>query len=303
MQPSGLIPWGCMSAAESTDVADDLFGAEPTRALLDTLLADSRLYHTTAAYKELLDFVIRLRNFAPFNAMLLQVQKLGLTYAASAADWWTKFERKPKAGARPLLILWPFGPVALVYDVIDTEGRELPRDVSAFPAEGSVGEIEIAGIRERTSRKDIFWDDLDAGDSKAGSIRRVRRATKENERDTYRMLVNKNHAPPVRFATLAHELAHLFLGHLGLDKALHVPDRGSVTYEQAELEAESVAFIVCKRHGVTSKSETYLARFVNENTTIGDLDIYQVMRAAGQIETLLGLGARAAFVHPQRSAR
>ena len=71
--------------------------------------------------------MVRLRNFAPFNAMLLQVQKPGLTYAASAADWRTTFKRKPKEGARPLLILWPFGPVALVYDVIDTEGKELPR--------------------------------------------------------------------------------------------------------------------------------------------------------------------------------
>jgi hypothetical protein len=28
-------------------------------------------------------------------------------------------------GARPLLILWPFGPVALVYDVMDTAGKDL----------------------------------------------------------------------------------------------------------------------------------------------------------------------------------
>jgi hypothetical protein len=93
-------------------------------------LPNSRLYQTTADYKALLDFVVRLRNFAPFNAMLLQVQKPGLTHAASAADWWGKFGRKPKDGARPLLILWPFGPVALVYDVMDTEGKELPQDVS-----------------------------------------------------------------------------------------------------------------------------------------------------------------------------
>jgi hypothetical protein len=56
--------------------------------------------------------------------------------------------------------------------------------------------------------------------------------------------------------------------------------------QQRELETESVSFLVCKRNGVTSKSETYLANFVNQNTTVGNLDIYQVMRAAGQIETL-----------------
>lgn len=278
---------------------EDQSDTEPTRALLDTLLTNSRLYRTSAAYKELLDFVVRLRNFAPFNAMLLQVQKPGLTYAASAADWWTRFGRKPKEGARPLLIMWPFGPVALVYDVMDTEGKELPQDVASFFAHGAIGEIEIGAFRQRTTQKSIFWDDLDAGDGKAGSIRCVQRATQPKQSNIYRMLVNKSHAPAVRFATLAHELAHLFLGHLGPDKALGVPLRQRPDHRWRELEAESVAFIVCARNGVISKSETYLRDFVDQNTTVGDLDIYQVMRAAGHIETLLGLGSQGTFVRPR----
>lgn len=108
------------------------------RSLLDQLLTDSRLYTQSSDYKELLDFMVRLRNFAPFNAMLLQVQKPGLRYAASANDWWTRFRRKPKEDARPLLILWPFGPVALVYDVQDTEGKDLPEDVDSFFARGGL---------------------------------------------------------------------------------------------------------------------------------------------------------------------
>jgi IrrE N-terminal-like domain len=130
---------------------------------------------------------------------------------------------------------------------------------------------------------------------KAGSIRCVKRARKTGERNTYRIFVNKNHAPAVRFATLAHELAHLFLGHLGLDEALHIPARSVPEHRQRELEAESAAFIVCKRNGVLSKSQTYLKSFVDDNATADNLDIYRIMWAAGQIETLLGLGARTAF--------
>src|SRR3974377_1660074 len=137
-------------AQPCSDEQYDLFEVEATRSLLDTLLTNSRLYHSTADYKALLDFVVRLRNFAPFNAMLLQVQKPGLAYAASAVDWWTRFGRKPKEGARPLLILWPFAPVALVYDVQDTEGRDLPKDVSAFVARGAIGDAEMARFRELT---------------------------------------------------------------------------------------------------------------------------------------------------------
>ncbi len=79
---------------------------EVARSLLDQLFADSRLYTQSKDYMQLLDFVARLRNVAPFNALLLQVQKPGLSYAASARDWRERFGRSPKVGARPLLILW-----------------------------------------------------------------------------------------------------------------------------------------------------------------------------------------------------
>ncbi len=62
----------------------DLFDPDVVRSLLDQLLADARLYTLGKDYKELLDFVVRLRNVAPFNAMLLQVQKPGLRFVASA---------------------------------------------------------------------------------------------------------------------------------------------------------------------------------------------------------------------------
>jgi hypothetical protein len=58
-----------------SNVQEDLFEVEATRGLLDSLLTQSRLYHTSTDYMELLDFVVRPRNFAPFNAMLLQMQK------------------------------------------------------------------------------------------------------------------------------------------------------------------------------------------------------------------------------------
>ena len=72
--------------------------------MLDQLLEDSRLYRKGSDYKNLLDFVVRLRNFAPFNALLLQIQKLGLNHAASARDWRETFGRTINDGARPLLI-------------------------------------------------------------------------------------------------------------------------------------------------------------------------------------------------------
>lgn len=179
----------------------DLFEIEAARSLLDQLLADARLYTQSKDYKELLDFVVRLRNFAPFNAMLLQVQKPGLTYAASAGDWRERFGRTPKEGARPLLILWPFGPVALVYDVMDTEGKPLPQDVASFFATSTVDKAKLASFAPLIGKKNIEWLWVDAGDRKAGSIRVVARAANDEETTHYRMHVNRNHAPAVQFAT------------------------------------------------------------------------------------------------------
>jgi hypothetical protein len=262
---------------------------ERARSLLDQLLTDSRLYTQSKDYKELLDFVVRLRNFAPFNAMLLHIQKPGLSYAASASDWRERFERCPKDGARPLLILWPFGPVAFVYDVLDTEGKELPQDVACFFAHGPVGQKHIGSFLGLMSKKHIECGRVDAGDANAGSIRVVKRAADAKEITLYRMMINGNQAPAVQFATIVHELGHLFLGHLGPDKALGIPERASTDHAQMELEAESVAYLVCKRNGVVSKSETYLAKYVKESTKVDHIDVYRVMRAAGQSEALLGL--------------
>lgn len=261
------------------------------RSLLDKLLTDSRLYTQTKDYKELLDFVVRLRNFAPFNAMLLQVQKPGLMYAASAVDWNERFERRPKAGARPLLILWPFGPVALVYDAEDTEGKPLPKDVSSFFAQGPIDQDRIGSFCQRMGSKFINSQMIDAGNGSAGSIRLMHRSADLKAAIVYEMLINRN-VPVTQFVTIAHELGHLFLGHLGLDPTLKIPERPPMDFTQRELEAESVAYLVCARNGVSSESEKYLATYVQDHTTIANLDVYQVLRAAGQIETLLGIGAQ-----------
>lgn len=267
-----------------------------TRALLDRLFAESKLYKTGADYKALLDFVVRLRNFAPFNAMLLQVQKPGIRYAASELDWQARFRRWPKVEARPLLILWPFGPVALVYDVQDTEGDPLPEDVCCFPAKGRIDARRVQGFKGLLARQRIDCEWVDAGDSRAGSIRKVARPENPDGWSKYEVRINRNHEPPAQFATLAHELAHLFLGHLGPDRKLNVPMRSQPEHRQREIEAESVAYIVCHRNDVQPKSQTYLAGFVSASTTPDDLDVYQVMRAAGQVESALQMQLTTKFV-------
>ncbi len=275
--------------------------AEAVPSLLDDLFAQSRPYTKSKDYGELLDFVVRLRNFAPFNAMLLQIQKPGLSYAASERDWRVRFGRELKEGARPLLILWPFGPVALVYDVMDTDGDELPEDVASFVARGQINEQQMESFSFLLARKNIDWHWIDAGDRKAGSVSVVYRALHGKETSRYRLEINRNHTPAVQFTTLAHELGHLYLGHLGPDSRLKIPERPRPELALREVEAESVAYIVCKRNGVEPKSQTYLSGFINKRTTFEGIAVYQIMRAAGRIEALLELATATKFDGPSRN--
>lgn len=91
------------------------------------------------------------------------------------------------------------------------------------------------------------------------------------------------------FVTLAHELGHLFLGHLGGDKKLGIQDRFEIKHRMREIEAETVAYIFCNRNGVECRSQKYLNSYAESGETTENLDIYAITRAAGHIERLLDL--------------
>jgi hypothetical protein len=171
----------------------------------------------------------------------------------------------------------------------------LPEDVSTFFTRGSIDDEKLTSFIPLLKKKNITWVALDAGDTKAGSIRLVYRATNKEEASRYEMRVNKNHSPAIQFVTLTHELAHLFLGHLGPNRKLNVPERQPLNLMQREIEAESVAFLVCNRNGIQPKSQTYLAGYIDQSIHVDQIDIYQVMRAAGQVESLLGLSGHTKF--------
>ena len=259
------------------------------RAILEELLQRARLYETSEEFAELMAFVIRLRNMAPFNAMVLQIQKPGLRYAATEQDWLERFGRWPKEKARPLLILWPFCPVVPVYDVIDTEGRDLPEDAFTYYAKGNIDNARMSEFRAQLAKKEIHCVDYDQGDTDAGYIVRETHSKDKNVYSKYVVGMNRNHDAPTAFVTLAHELGHLFLGHLGADKKLGIEDRSRKKTRIEEIEAESVAYLVSRRNGVTCNSPRYLHAYVTSRDSTDTLDVYAIMLAAGHVEKLLDL--------------
>ena len=134
--------WGVMQQM-------DLLETETARALLDQLLADSRLYRTGKDYRALLDFVIRLRNFCAVQCNASAGAKPGLDVRSIASGLAGAVQPHSEGRTRPLLILWPFGPVALVYDVADTLGDPCLTVFRAFAAHGAVDSATLAGYASK----------------------------------------------------------------------------------------------------------------------------------------------------------
>jgi hypothetical protein len=97
------------SASKPTEIKE-------TQKALDQLFTLTKQYQSSVAYQELLSFIGRFRFYSPYNAMLVHVQMSGATFVASASRWLTKYSRRTKTGARPIVILQPKGPVMFVFD-------------------------------------------------------------------------------------------------------------------------------------------------------------------------------------------
>lgn len=259
---------------------------EKTRSLIDSLIADTKLYATSKAVKDLFNFTARMRHIAPFNAMLLNAQKPGLSYAATVRDWAERFGRYPKARARPLIVLRNFGPVDFVYDVLDTEGRPLPEAAFSFPTTGDIPRAWFRSAEEHLEKAAIKLIWADEGDRRAGCVWQEKDHNDKTRLNDVSLVVNANHPPATQFVTLVHELAHLYLGHLGIDRKRGVDDRRWADLALREVEAESVAYVIAKRSGISPRSESYLSRYK------GAFDTFQpqvVLQAANAIERLLRL--------------
>jgi hypothetical protein len=83
---------------------------------LDRLFNDIGTYRKSKELKELFEFIKKFSHIAPYNALLIHIQKPGSIYVATTVEWKRKFNRTVNADARPLVILRPFGPVSFVFE-------------------------------------------------------------------------------------------------------------------------------------------------------------------------------------------
>ena len=279
---------------------------------LDELLQEVRLYRNPDDFRKVLRFIKQFPRMAPFNALLVYQQKPGCYYFASAREWKERFSRTVKPSATPLVILRPFGPVGFVFDVADTEGDPVPESlVDPFRTAGTLDEHVLSDLITRLTRYGVYCDGGDYGPACAGRIM----PSKRSNRPGVDLVYNRNQPPEQQFATIIHELGHLFCGHLGGSReTVGLPGRGSSGQEiwrnrmlksrqVREFEAESVAWLVCGRMGIENPSADYLASYSNQGEDIPSISLETVLKATGIAEGMVSGDIPFSFTREERQER
>jgi hypothetical protein len=253
------------------------------QSTLDELFRRSALYRDSDQFREAVEFTARFRHYAPYNNMLVKVQKPSCVFYATARDWKTRFDRDVKEDARPLLILAPMHPVLLVYDLDDTEGKELPEEIRHFAhAEGDWNPQVLTYTLQNAERDCILVQLRELGSQYGGfATTRLR-----DSRYKMRIVIHSGLDARSCYAVLCHELAHVYLGHLGSDHDNWWPYRMNLTHDTVEIEAEAVAFIVCTRAGLTTSSDAYVALHLKEGGVPISVSLELIVKVAGKLEEM-----------------
>jgi hypothetical protein len=277
----------CQSILEDGSVDAALRGEdapdEEALSTIDALLHQSQVYRASESFQEMIDFMGRFRNYAPYNNMLVRLQNPACGFYATAYDWRHRFERALKEDARPMIILAPMHPVMLVYDVDQTEGKELPKELREFSRfEGKWNPDWMKRMLENANRHGIRVQFKTLSSTNSGFATLSRDVGKWK----MRIVVHGKLDSPSRFGVLCHEMAHVLLGHLGSDFDHWWPSRSNLDRHSVEVEAESVAFIVANRLGLQGTSAAYVSRHLVEGRVPEGVSLDLIGKVAGKIERM-----------------
>lgn len=228
--------------------------------------------------------------------MLVYLQDESVTFFGGVGFWERKFNRKVMEDARPYVILQPFRPVMLVYDVFQTEGEQ-PAQV--FLETGLKTKFfEVSGLVNPKVLDDAITIARSWGIKvsfkplsfiSAAYVTTIHKGRLE-------IVLKKEHNFKQNIAAFIHELAHLFLGHTGYEyiikqmpegkeKKINIPIR-ELSPDVMELEAEVVSFLICKRLGLDTRAAEYMSLYIRKEEDLIDFSYELVIKTADKIEDL-----------------
>jgi hypothetical protein len=288
----GKLPWSAKSYLESIFQSGELANAlegdfaedESVKSTIDSLIHKSRAYRNSRAFKEMIEFMARFKNYSPFNNMLVKVQNPSCGFFATEKVWDKKHGRWLKEDARPMLILAPMHPVMLVFDQDQTDGRPLPAELEKFAK--YTGNIDYEcldrAIQNAHAHYRIRIDFKCLSSINAGFATTVR----GDSNSLMRIAIHEPLSIQSKVGVLCHELAHILLGHLGTSDHNWWPSRQNLGKSTVEIEAEAVAYIVSARLGLEGACEEYISRYLKDGAIPNSISLDTIAKVAGRVEDI-----------------
>lgn len=231
--------------------------------------------NTGDRWKEFLEVSRRFHNYSLNNQMLILLQKREATRVAGFHKW-KEFGRSVNKGERAIWIYAPmikkvidkdadgnvkYGPdgkpkwreallgfkTVPVYDVSSTSGKPLP-EAPVIPFNRSSGQAPEGmhdDLREQVEAHGYTLEYRDLGTDQG---------IPDGATDprTNKVIINTAYSNAHQAMTLAHELAHIELGHLERTAEYHT--RAGGERPTMEVEAESVSYVISRRYGMEPDS-------------------------------------------------
>lgn len=250
---------------------------------------------------DLLDQTANLRQQKLFNGLLACLQCPSPDFLLPDHEWQDRWRRRIKPSEHPIVLLVPFGPVGFYFDVSQTEETERARQLPArFENPYRMKYVQDAGAALAALTARVLADGVrvstgPSGNRSAGHIRpanggmhdvpvRVANTvTVERHHVRFEVRLNRNHSATEQLATLAHEIGHLYCGHVGARKSDWWAERRGLSLEQEEFEAESVARLVFGRIAPGVELPPHLDQYFGPEDPVPDAGWTRVVSAANRV--------------------
>jgi len=263
---------------------------------IDELFKRSRKYQNSSEFFRFFNFIARFNHYSRFNTMLVYLQDESVTFFGGASFWYKKFNRIVKEDARPYVILQPFSPVMLAYDVFQTEGKDSPQE---FLEKGlGTKPFDVSGKINPQTLEDAIFTATSLGIKitfkplsffNAGYVTIIFKGSLE-------IALKEGMSYEQNLAVLIHELGHLFLGHTGHLLLRQTTKEGKIkeiklmqrrmTRTAEELEAETISFLICKKLGLETRAAEYLAGYISSDKDLEQFSHELVIKIADKIEEI-----------------
>ena len=235
-------------------------------------------------YKDYLTKMSQLNNYSNRNLRLILAQNPEARQVASFKQWKENFDRYVKKGEKALRIFKPmtkikkdennqpildkngkpetvtfFGLVP-VFDVSQTEGKEMPK---AAEVKEQLTDLEYANLYRalmaiaKENDVSVRFEEMENNKHGYYSVPANQIVLRSNEMNKAQII-----------KTFLHEMAHAELHHADN------PQKENLTRSTAELQAESVAYVVSSYYGIDTSeySFNYLSGWSADKETLADLE-------------------------------